>query len=312
MDNTYMAPGQFRKLPGVPLFLMLLGTSFVAAAEEGLRISRVNLPVKVEDRARCVSLPEDADLIAFTSERHGGFGGNDIWMSRWNGEGWSEPYNAGPAINSEKHEFDGRFSRDGLTLIFMRGEIDMWEKNSSRIQISHFEEGNWSVAKPFPDHVSPVDTVELAASLSSDGNRIYFSSNREGGYGRYDHYYSELTETGWSEPVNLGPEVNTKQDEIDMTLGVDGDLLIFPAHREDSIGGSHDLYLSTRVGGLWTKPTNLGPRVNTPGNDTCPWLAYDGYTLYLDSDWEGLVGGGKGSRLVWKIWYSQGFRTPEE
>jgi len=94
--------------------------------------------------------------------------------------------------------------------------------------------------------------------------------------------------------VNLGPEVNTKQDEIDMTVGVDGDLLIFPAHREDSIEGSHDLYLSRRVDALWSKPINLGPRINTPGNDTCPWLAYDGHTLSLDSDWEGLVGGWKG------------------
>jgi hypothetical protein len=272
-----------------------------------MKISRVKLPVKAEDRAHCVSLPEDASLIAFTSERPGGFGGNDIWICRWDGERWSEPFNPGPAINSEKHEFDGRFSRDGLTLIFLRGEIDMWEANSSRIQMSRFENGRWSQAASLPDHVSPSNTIELAATLSSDRTRLYFSSNREGGYGRYDHYYCEFTEMGWSEPVNLGPEVNTEEDEIDLTLGVDGDLLIFPAHKGDSIEGSQDLYVSRRIEGRWIKPTNLGPRINTPGNDTCPWLAYDGHTLYLDSDWEGLMEGGKGSRLIWKIWYSKGF-----
>jgi hypothetical protein len=303
---------QVGKLPGLLFVAIVFGTGSVPAAEEEMRISRVNLPVEVEDRARCVSLPEDADLITFTSERPGGLGGNDIWMSRWDGKVWSEPYNPGPAVNTEKHEFDGRFSRDGRTLIFMRGEIDMWKKNSSRIQISHFEEGQWTVAQPLPDHVSPLNTVELAASVSSDGSRIYFSSNREGGFGRYDHYYSELTESGWSEPINLGPEINTEQDEIDMTIGVDGDLLVFPAHREDSIEGSHDLYVSRRVEGRWIKPTNLGPRINSPGNDTCPWLAYDGHTLYLDSDWEGLMEGAKGNRLIWKIWCSRGFTAAEE
>jgi len=147
----------------------------------------------------------------------------------------------------------------------------------------------------------------LAASLSTAGDKLYFSSNREGGFGRYDHYYCQLSETGWSKPINLGPEVNTEEDEIDMTLGANEDVFIFPAHREDSIGGSHDLYLSRNFDGRWSQPVNLGPRINTPGNDTCPWLAYDGFTLYLDSDWEGLSEGEKGNRLIWKVWYSKGF-----
>ncbi len=270
-------------------------------------ISRVMLPVTQEDRARCVSLPEDGSLIAFTSARAGGFGGNDIWMCRRDEGGWSEPFNPGPAINTSKHEFDGRFSSDGHTLVFIRGELDMWKVNSSRIRMSNLADGHWTEAASLPDHVSPPDTVELAATLSSDGNKLYFSSNREGGYGGYDHYYSELTEAGWSNPINLGPEVNTEQDEIDLTLGVNGDLLIFPANREDSIERSHDLYVSRRCNDRWTRATNLGPRINTPGNDTCPWLGYDGHTLYLDSDWEGLLEGEKGDRLTWKIWYSRRF-----
>jgi hypothetical protein len=293
-------------------FLLPLVVSIQIPRGEQLRISRVELPVKVEDNARCVSLPEDNSLIAFTSGRPGGLGGNDIWMCRWEEGGWSEPFNPGPAINSEKHEFDGRFSPNGRTLVFIRGEIDMWKANSSRIQISRFEDGQWSQAAALPDHVSPSNTVELAATLSSDEKQLYFSSNREGGYGSYDHYFCQWTATGWSAPVNLGPEVNTPQDEIDLTLGVDANLLVFPAHMEDSIGGSHDLYVSRRIAGRWLKPVNLGPRVNTPGNDTCPWLAFDGHTLYLNSDWEGLLEGAKGERLIWRIWYSKGFGLPEE
>jgi hypothetical protein len=233
-------------------------------------------------------------------------------MCRWEGDRWSAPFNPGPAINTEKHEFDGRFSRDGRALLFIRGEIEMWKANSSRIHISHFEKDRWAHAVTLPQHVSPAETIELAATLSSDGRRIYFSSNRDGGYGGYDHYYAELGEDGWSEPVNLGSDLNTEQDEIDLTLGSDGLLLIFPAHREDSIAGSHDLYASYKVGENWIKPINLGPRINTPGNDTCPWLAYDGHTLYVDSDWEDLMAGEKGTRQTWKIWYSLGFKGAAE
>jgi hypothetical protein len=299
------------KLLGLLLVALMMSTVSLPAAEEEMRISRVDLPVRVEDRARCVSLPEDGSLIAFTSERAGGFGGNDIWMCRWDGESWSEAFNAGPSINSGKHEFDGRFSRDGLTLIFLRGETDMWKANSSRIHMTRFTDGIWSLAESLPDHVSPSDTIELAASLSSDETQLYFSSNRKGGYGRYDHYYCERTDTGWSKPINLGSELNTEHDEIDLTLGVNANLLIFPAHKADSIEGSHDLYVSKKIEGHWTKTENLGPRFNTPGNDTCPWLAYDGYTLYVDSDWEGLMEGGKGNRLIWRIWYSKGFVNGE-
>lgn len=314
-DNTLMS-FQIRPVSSHPFLLVFLLMEALSAQPtdegESIQISRVMLPVTAQERARCVSLPKDGGLIAFTSERRGGFGGNDIWLSRWKGERWTEPFNPGPAINSAKHEFDGRFSRDGDTLVFIRGEIDMWEANSSQIHISHFKNEAWSQATALPDHVSPSNTIELAATLSSDGTRLYFSSNREGGYGRYDHYYCRLTESGWSEPVNLGPDLNTEQDEIDLTLGSDGDLLIFPANLEDSIGGSHDLYFSRRIEGRWSKPRNLGPRINTPGNDTCPWLGFDGYTLYLNSDWAGILEGMKGEHLIWKIWYSRGFKSVYE
>jgi hypothetical protein len=283
----------------------LAGSS--AAADHFLKISQVELPVDPGEKATCVSLPRDGQLIAFSSDRRGGYGANDIWLCRWEEGKWSKPFNPGPSINTEGNEFDGRFSPDGSTLVFIRGEIDLWKSNSSRIHSTELASGVWTEAKPFPEHVSPPDTIELAASLTSDQSRIYFSSNRDGGFGRYDHYYSEMVSGRWSEPVNLGPGVNTADDEIDLTIGPDENLLVFPAHREDSIASSHDLYISRRIEGKWSQPQNMGPRVNTPGNETCPWLAFDGKNLFLNSDWEGLIEGKKGTRRIWKIYFSKGF-----
>ena len=287
--------------------LVLIMTATSPMLGESLQISRVDLPVAPGEKATCVSLPEDGQLIAFSSDRPGGYGANDIWFSRLENGAWSKPFNPGRSINSEKNEFDGRFSPDGSTLLFIRGEVDLWKSNSSRIHSARLAVSGWTKARPFPQNVSPPDTIELAACLTTDGKKVYFSSNREGGFGKYDHYYTELVGGRWSEPINLGPAINTAEDEIDLTIGPDGDSLVFPAHRQDSIANSHDLYISRRTEGQWTQPVNMGPRINTPGNDTCPWLAFDGVTLFLNSDWDGLIEGKKGRRLIWRIYSSEGF-----
>jgi Tol biopolymer transport system component len=98
-------------------------------------------------------------------------------------------------------------------------------------------------------------TVDLDPVLSSDhedkcpyifGNTLVFTSNRPGGSGGYDLYYSIFKSGGWSEPVNFGPEINTASDEYRPILfdpGVDyeRDMMIFSSNREGGKGG-FDLY----------------------------------------------------------------------
>lgn len=119
---------------------------------------------------------------------------------------------------------------------------------------------------------SPADTIEFGALLSRDGNRLYFASNRAGGHGGLDLYYSERRGEQWLEPVNLGPVINTAENEVDLALSRDGKAIIFPAKRADSIGGSTDLYISRWANNAWSPIENLGPRINTAATDTCPWL----------------------------------------
>ncbi len=275
-----------------------------AAGSDSLTVSKVNLPVDPADRPFCVSLPEDGKLIAFQSERAGGYGRLDIWLSRLENGHWMEPYNAGPGINTDLHEADAKFSPDGDTMVVLRS-ADF--RKSTQIYISRLQDGKWAEAEPIGPPVSPPDTIEYGALFSRDGNRLYFASNREGGYGGMDLYFSDRTGDSWSQPVNLGPVINTSETEADMALSRDGQTIIFPSKRADSIAGSTDLYVTRRVDGAWSPVENLGPRINTPGTDTCPWLGHDGHTLYLNTDWEGLVQGEKGPLLVWKIHYSKGF-----
>ncbi len=284
------------------LFGVLVAGS--AGGSDSLTVSKVDLPVDPADKPFCVSLPEDGKLIAFQSERAGGYGRLDIWLSRLENGRWMEPYNAGPGINTDLHEADAKFSPDGDTMVLLRS-ADF--RKSTQIYISRLQDGKWAEAEPIGLPVSPPDTIEYGALFSRDGNRLYFASNREGGYGGMDLYFSDRTGNSWSQPVNLGPVINTSETEADMALSRDGKTIIFPSRRADSIAGSKDLYVTRRVDGAWSPVENLGPRINTPGTDTCPWLGHDGHTLYLNTDWDGLVAGQKGPMLVWKIHYSKGF-----
>jgi len=286
--------------------LQVFGIALVAMAadEERLVIRKLALPLAEQDQAACVSLPENGRMVVYQSRRPDGLGGFDLWVSRLEGGTWSKPQNLGPSINSAENDVDGKFSADGSTLVFIRGE-DF--RKSSDIYVSHFRDGSWSKAEMIGPPVSLPGTVEFGASLSRDGKRLYFSSNRAGGHGGFDHYYSDRTGDRWGEPVNFGPVVNSAENEVDVAVSRDSNTIVFPAKRKDSIGGSTDLYISRLVAGSWTALQNLGPRINTPGTDTCPWLGYDGRTLYLDSDWDGLVAGAPGKKAIWEINYSRGF-----
>jgi hypothetical protein len=189
-------------------------------------------------------------------------------------------------------------------MVFIRGENF---RQASQIHISKWRDGQWSKAEWIGAAVSPEDTTEFGAVLSKDGNRIYFSSNRAGGQGGQDLYYTQQRGGQWSAPISLGPGINTAENEVDVALSPDGETMILPARRPDSIGGSTDLYVSRFENGAWSPLENLGPRINTPVTDTCPWLGFDGRSLYVHTEWDGLVRGRKGALWPWRFEHAGGF-----
>ena len=281
------------------------GSATLRAAEPGesLTITKLAVPFTPDEKPFCVSLTEDEKLIVFQADRPGGYGKQDLWFSRFENGRWSAVYNAGPEINTAADDVDGKLSPDGSSLLFIRVDA---ARTSSQIYISHLRNGKWSRAELIGPPVTLPGAIHFGALLSRDGKRLYFATERPGGHGGRDIYYSDKAGDKWSEPVNLGPVINTAGNDGDQALGRDGNTMVIPGRRENSIGGT-DLYITRRVNNAWSPPENLGPRINTPGNESCPWLGYNGRTLYFNSDWDGLVGGGKGPRMVWKVEYSKGF-----
>ncbi len=293
--------------PGLVALQVLSLETAAQDQEEELTITRLSIPLERDAKPFCASGTEDGRLLAFQVDHPEGLGQLDIWFSRLENGRWSVPFNAGPKINTGSHEADAKLSADGTVVVFLRS--DDFSKYSG-VYVSHFRDGSWSTGQLLGPPVSLPDTVQFGAMLSKDLRRLYFSSNRSGGQGGFDVYYSDRIGSGWDqwgEPVNLGPVVNSAGDENDVAVSSDETTIILPLRRNDSPSESVDLYISRRIDAQWTPLQNLGPRINTPGTDTCPWLGYDGRTLYLNSTWDGLVGGKEAATWIWAIRHSKGF-----
>lgn len=101
-------------------------------------------------------------------------------------------------------------------------------------------------------------------SISPDGNTLYFVSNRPGGIGGYDIWKSNLTEEGqWTEPVNLGPKINTPYDENTPFMHADGKTLYFSSDGWPGLGNKDVFYSRIDEKGEFSIPINLGYPINT-------------------------------------------------
>ena len=191
-----------------------------------------------------------------------------------------EPRNLGDSINTDVSEYFPTITIDGNTLIFTRRvhhiNEDFYE--------SHKTGGVWSKAVSLPGNIN-TNNNEGAQNVSQDGQWLLFTGcDFPDGRGSCDLYISYLTADGWSTPENLGDSINTEFWESSPSLSPDKKDLYFASGQPDGYGGS-DLYVSHRhLNGKWSLPENLGPTVNTIGNEAAPFIHADNQTLYFTSD----------------------------
>jgi len=188
-----------------------------------------------------------------------------VYFSTLLGNSWSEPENLTNKIRSDGEFYLTGSSSSGHELIF--STYNMISK--ADLFYSRFNGNKWSKLEAFPEPVnSPF--IENHGSFSPDGQALYFTSNRSGGYGGMDIYVSYL-EAGnnWSQPVNLGSEINTPFDEATPFL-VSRDQkeqLFFSSRGHYNMGG-FDIFRSEKnMDGSWSQPKNLGYPLNTTDDE---------------------------------------------
>lgn len=193
-------------------------------------------------------------------------------------------------MNSQLHEGPVTFSRDGATIYFTRNNLNKGVSKADalgkvRLKIYEAQRGerDWENVKELSFNSDDYSTCH--PTLSADGLKMYFSSDREGGLGGMDLWVVERTGEGWSAPINLGPEVNTDKNEVFPFIHSTGNL--FFASNGYSGAGGLDLQMIDISGKKWGNVTNLGEPFNSPGDDLGLILDPSGTMGYFASDREG-------------------------
>lgn len=199
------------------------------------------------------------------------------------------PENLGPNVNSDADEYLPALSADGSTLIFTRSSNQDGSRNED-FYLSYHDTDDWTFAESIGE---PINTAqnEGAQCITADGKTLYFTAcSRSDSYGRCDLYTSEFVDGYWSQPVNLGSNVNTENWESQPAISSDGRQLFFVSNRPGGVG-KKDIWVTYKNNkGNWTKAKNLGKDINTSKDDVSPFLHWDNQTLYFSS--KGYVGMG--------------------
>ncbi len=212
---------------------------------------------------------------------------------------WAPATLIGSGINTSGNEGAPAISADGEILFFVAcqdgpdGSYAGGRKGYGSCDIFYSQKVGNAWSKPY--NLGPninTKNFESQPSFSADGKTLYFVSNRPGGFGRGDIYYSTLRDDGsWGIPVNIGNKINTVGEEESVFIHPDGKTLYFSSNGHIGMGGL-DIYVSRKDDkGEWGTPVNLGYPINTYGDENSLLVNGRGDLAYFASNRAGGFGG---------------------
>lgn len=207
----------------------------------------------------------------------------DIFMSQKVGQDWLLPEKIS-SLDTKGNDASIALSTDGQTLFTFRST----PKDGGDIYMSTLSGNDWST----PENMGPnINTKywEGSCSLASDGRTLYFASERPGGFGGRDIYYSRKDDNGkWGPAHNLGVNINTPLNDDAPFIHPDGITLFYSSEGWNSMGG-YDIFYSTLnlADSTWNRPVNMGYPINSPDDDRYYVLSADGARGYFSSSRKG-------------------------
>ena len=233
------------------------------------------------------ALSADGRVLIFTHRNFGSkFSDEDFFISRNDGINWSTPTNLGEKVNSDFREGALSISLDGKYLYYAscnrpdsHGGCDLY--------YSTLIKNNYWTNSINLGNILNSKFWDSQPSISADGNKLFFVSNRNGGYGGSDIWVSRKINGIWSSPENLGNEINSSSDEYTPFLHADNETFYFASKKSGGLGG-FDMYVakideSFNISDI----KNLGYPINTNYDESGIFVLADGKTAFYNSNKNG-------------------------
>jgi outer membrane protein OmpA-like peptidoglycan-associated protein/tetratricopeptide (TPR) repeat protein len=288
-----------KQKPGKDDNLIKIINRQIEMCKNAMELMKNPIDVKIENIGPKINSPypdyvpvisADEQVLIFTSRRPNTTGGKrdeysnqfyeDIYISYKDSSGeWGDPEKIGKNINTDGHDASIALSPDGQTLFIYKddGAGDIYKSISI---------GNrWSNPKKMGGTINLPKSWEPSATISSDEKILFFTSDRPGGFGGRDLYITKLLPNGqWSDPKNLGPNINTEYDEDAPFIHPDGKTLYFSSKGHKSMGG-FDIFTSEYFANndSLSPPVNIGYPINTVDDDIFFVWSADGSRGYYSS-----------------------------
>ncbi len=216
----------------------------------------------------------DESVMMFTSRRNTTTGGGiaeglneyyeDIYITNKVGGKWTTPANMGENVNSNEHDATVAVAPDAQSMIIYKDD-----KGDGNLYETKLVGSTWSKPVKMNKYINSKNH-ESSASYSNDAKTLYFVSNKPGGFGEHDIYFTKWDpiKKDWGEAVNVGPTINTKHNEESVVIHPDGKTLYFSSQSHETMGG-YDIFMSKlqEDGVTWGKPENIGYPINSVDDD---------------------------------------------
>jgi tetratricopeptide (TPR) repeat protein len=271
---------------------------YESVADNRIQISNMGSVINTEYDEYAPLIPADESFMIFTSRRKNPMWEQkdvfddyfeDIYLTINDSTGWHAPQMLDTNFNTPVHDASTGLSADGERLLIYRTSENF---KSGDIYESFLIGGKWTKPAKLGNNINSAGNVQSSACYSTQGDIIFFSSDRPGGYGGKDLYMSRKLPNGdWGLPKNLGSNINTEYNEDAPFVHSIGNVLYFSSQGHSNMGGYDIFNAEFDEKGDFSIPKNLGYPMNTVDDDIFFVLNPDGSTGYFSSAREGGLGG---------------------
>lgn len=292
--KSLLKGGQLKNNPVVDVLSQTETAKKLMEHPVNVTIKNMGLDINSEFDDGMPSITADGKTLILTSRRPDTKGGgidpntgqyyDDIYLATWNDEKnkWNEAEDVEGDLNTTGHDACLSISPDGSTIYVYRN-IPKITGSGDIFYSTKRPDGKWtnpkSLAKPLNSSF-----FESSACIAPDGSAMYFVSERNGSYGNADIWRSKkLGKNIWAKPVNLGPVVNTEEDELGVFIHPDGKTLFFTSKGHGTMGGYDVFMTQMKADSTWTDPVNLGYPINSTKDDIYFVMTADGKKAYVAS-----------------------------